>query len=64
MTQGMTRCPLCGKPVAEKFKPFCSPRCSTLDLGKWLGEHYKFEECVNAEEVESLPNAGEDEKQE
>lgn len=34
------RCPLCGKPRAEKFKPFCSKRCAQLDLGRWLKGHY------------------------
>ena len=21
--------------------PFCSPRCQTMDLGRWLGEKYR-----------------------
>ncbi len=21
--------------------PFCSPRCRTIDLGRWLGEDYR-----------------------
>ncbi len=35
-------CPICGKAVetAAKHKPFCSPRCATLDLGKWLKGDY------------------------
>lgn len=28
--------------------PFCSPRCRTIDLGRWLGETY----CIPAEEPE------------
>ena len=30
-----------GQSVAEwpQF-PFCSPRCRTIDLGRWLGERY------------------------
>jgi len=39
---GSRRCPLCGKPAAEKFQPFCSGRCADLDLGKWLKEDYRF----------------------
>jgi endogenous inhibitor of DNA gyrase (YacG/DUF329 family) len=23
--------------------PFCSPRCRTIDLGRWLGEDYAIE---------------------
>jgi len=34
-------CSICGKPAVEKFKPFCSSRCATIDLGRWLGEGYK-----------------------
>jgi endogenous inhibitor of DNA gyrase (YacG/DUF329 family) len=40
-------CPICGKRlegerVAEwpQF-PFCSRRCKTIDLGRWLGEAYR-----------------------
>jgi uncharacterized protein len=29
-------CPVCGKPVAEQFKPFCSARCRDVDLNRWL----------------------------
>jgi endogenous inhibitor of DNA gyrase (YacG/DUF329 family) len=28
--------------------PFCSPRCKTIDLGRWLGESYR----IPAEETE------------
>jgi uncharacterized protein len=34
-------CPICGKPVAEKFRPFCSERCRRIDLDRWLGEAYR-----------------------
>ena len=33
-------CPICGKPVLEEFKPFCSKRCADIDLGRWLGGRY------------------------
>ncbi|MCR6631434.1 MAG: DNA gyrase inhibitor YacG [Magnetospirillum sp.] len=36
-------CPICGKPPAEKFKPFCSARCADVDLHRWLGEVYRVE---------------------
>lgn len=35
-----SKCPLCGKPTAERFRPFCSRRCADVDLGRWLGGHY------------------------
>lgn len=33
-------CPNCEKPVADKYRPFCSKRCADLDLGRWLDESY------------------------
>lgn len=30
------KCPICGKPVQEKYRPFCSLRCADVDLGRWL----------------------------
>lgn len=41
----IVRCPQCGKPVPwtteSKWRPFCSERCRTLDLGAWLSERYR-----------------------
>ena len=37
---GPSKCPICGKPSHEKFKPFCSGRCADLDLGRWLKGGY------------------------
>lgn len=37
------KCPQCGKPVdfnTSEFRPFCSERCRTLDLGAWASEEY------------------------
>ena len=33
-------CPVCSKPTAHDWRPFCSRRCCDLDLGKWLTEGY------------------------
>ena len=35
-----TNCPLCGKKATPPHSPFCSRRCSQLDLGNWLNEAY------------------------
>lgn len=29
-------CPICGKATDVAFKPFCSKRCSDIDLNRWL----------------------------
>jgi len=49
------RCPICKKQVdnspANEFRPFCSDRCRTIDLGAWAGGSYKIEgEKVNDHE--------------
>ena len=33
-------CPNCGKPAAERFRPFCSGRCKDVDLNRWLSGAY------------------------
>lgn len=37
------RCPICGKPTAPRHTPFCSPRCTNIDLGRWLKGSYRVE---------------------
>ena len=36
------RCPTCGRPRDERWRPFCSKRCADVDLGRWLGEVYRI----------------------
>jgi len=36
-------CPICGKPAAPQCRPFCSPRCAQIDLGRWLNGNYRVE---------------------
>ncbi len=39
-------CPICRKPTAwegNSYKPFCSERCQTQDLGAWASESYALE---------------------
>ena len=31
---------MCGKAVVHRFRPFCSRRCQSLDLGRWLDGSY------------------------
>jgi hypothetical protein len=35
------RCPICGKPASPRFRPFCSARCQTIDLARWIGGNYR-----------------------
>jgi endogenous inhibitor of DNA gyrase (YacG/DUF329 family) len=36
-------CPICGKPPAPQYRPFCSARCAQIDLGRWLKGNYRIE---------------------
>ena len=36
----MSKCPICGKPTEQKFRPFCSKRCADIDLNKWFNGSY------------------------
>jgi endogenous inhibitor of DNA gyrase (YacG/DUF329 family) len=35
-------CPICGRPADPRRRPFCSPRCADIDLGRWLKGHYRI----------------------
>jgi uncharacterized protein len=49
-------CPICGKPVDPKLRPFCSQRCRRIDLDRWLGEAYR----VPAEPASEKDDTGPD----
>lgn len=51
------KCPICNAAVGPRSEnkafPFCSPRCKTIDLGKWLNEEYRVPaEDADADDVE------------
>lgn len=41
------KCPVCGGPRVQKFRPFCSRRCADVDLGRWFSGSY----AIPTEEV-------------
>jgi endogenous inhibitor of DNA gyrase (YacG/DUF329 family) len=50
-------CPICGKPASLRHKPFCSQRCATIDLARWITGTYR----VPTEETpEDAPQRGEE----
>ena len=55
----MADCPICNKPAAEPFKPFCSRRCADVDLGRWLKGGYAIPGRP-AEEAGDSPDAASD----
>ena len=34
------KCPICRKPPAGPYRPFCSKRCADVDLGRWVTGSY------------------------
>ena len=40
------RCPGCGQPAdyspANRWRPFCSERCRSGDLGAWASDRYRL----------------------
>jgi uncharacterized protein len=50
------RCPTCKKTVElatdAKHRPFCSPRCKLIDLGRWLDEDFKISRPLGPDDHE------------
>ena len=34
------KCPICGRPTEQGYRPFCSRRCADVDLSRWLRGTY------------------------
>jgi endogenous inhibitor of DNA gyrase (YacG/DUF329 family) len=43
------KCPVCGRPSVEAFRPFCSRRCADVDLARWLSGAYVIPDKAEAE---------------
>ena len=55
------KCPICGKPAAQKYRPFCSSRCADIDLGRWLSGSYVIPAEAGEEEDPLPAKSGEEE---
>ena len=38
------KCPICKKKATEPYIPFCSTKCSDIDLMKWLSNEGYFKD--------------------
>ena len=47
-------CPICRGAVTDgaPTAPFCSPRCRTVDLGRWLGGDYRVTRPIEQRDLE------------
>jgi endogenous inhibitor of DNA gyrase (YacG/DUF329 family) len=55
------RCPTCGKPAVEAYRPFCSNRCADVDLQRWLTDRYAipvFEDDDDSREDDGAGQGG------
>ena len=54
-------CPVCGKATAftpgNRWRPFCSERCRTSDLGAWASEQYGIP-AAPSEDDKGVPDDG------
>jgi endogenous inhibitor of DNA gyrase (YacG/DUF329 family) len=48
-------CTICGKPVDDRYKPFCSARCADVDLNRWLSGRYVIPGAEAPEDEEDRP---------
>jgi uncharacterized protein len=46
------KCPICGKPTAHEYRPFCSRRCADVDLSRWLRGAYAIPDEAEDEDGE------------
>ena len=56
------RCPICDARVEPESpsRPFCSPRCSSADLGQWLSGGYQIGSSGRVMSVPHAPASGEE----
>ncbi len=47
-------CPICGSPVSNEVRPFCSARCKTIDLGRWIDGAYRLPSEDEPDEAEII----------
>ena len=58
----MVRCPGCGRSTRydprNRWRPFCSERCKTSDLGAWASDAYVIEGAPGEESSSDAGEAG------
>jgi len=54
-------CPICGKPAAQDYRPFCSKRCADVDLNRWFSGVYTVPVEEAPEDADERGRATEDE---
>jgi len=52
-------CAICGKPQSPKNRPFCSPRCADIDLGRWLKGSYAIPAVDDDDDEDGMSSSDE-----
>lgn len=50
-------CPICKKPAAAGYRPFCSRRCADVDLARWMRGSYAIASDEPLDEEGAEPEA-------
>jgi endogenous inhibitor of DNA gyrase (YacG/DUF329 family) len=63
-----SRCPICRRelPVLDAdapHRPFCSPRCKSIDLGSWLDGRYRISRNLEEQDLDTGLAGKDDESQ-
>jgi endogenous inhibitor of DNA gyrase (YacG/DUF329 family) len=56
-TEPRRRCPICKAEAVAEFMPFCSKRCSDIDLGKWFTASYVVPSAIDSDDEVYAPDA-------
>lgn len=66
MPPRIVKCPQCKADVPwtpeSKWRPFCSERCKTIDLGAWASERYRIKTHETPEDGDGRNDASDDER--
>ena len=51
--KSLKQCLICKNEILVQSDnyPFCSKKCSQIDLGRWLNEKYSFSEEIDEENI-------------
>ena len=62
------RCPICRRPLPvldadAPYRPFCSTRCRSIDLGGWLDGRYRISRPLEEQDLDAGTALPEDDEQ-
>jgi endogenous inhibitor of DNA gyrase (YacG/DUF329 family) len=58
------KCPICKAQAVAGYMPFCSKRCSDIDLGKWFTNSYAIPGAAHDDDAETPAKAPQNDEDE